>query len=277
MYVDSKFISDVVNGFAEVCPGDSQLCVAKDMFGAPNYASEVFQYVYAMRYVPAYYFEYCVLASELSSRVKGYAHLNVASIGAGLCQDYYALRDNVKIPFTYSAYDAVQWAARARMPPVGDNFNIVAKSAQKISAGDLADVDVYFFPKSLSDIAGSGNGVLSAFGGNIAATKKKRLFFLVSYVSAGINKSPASQDFSDIDKALTAAGFSTTDQVRGSFYRGDKNGEGLRALHQNFIYPSNVKISCSSQDGLKCIKCDAIKSPIYKNTHMSFSIMEYTK
>ncbi|MBF0250109.1 MAG: hypothetical protein HQL35_05690, partial [Alphaproteobacteria bacterium] len=155
MVIQSNFIHDIVVNFRNALPTPPQLCEAKDdAYSMEDYANEEWQKVYALRLLPAYYFEYCDLAADLNRRAAGDCKsLNVASFGCGLCQDYHALSHNLTVPFSYTGYDAVDWAARAYMPKTKNNFRFINRGVEGLTTSDVQAMDVFFFPKSLTDIA----------------------------------------------------------------------------------------------------------------------------
>lgn len=191
MKINRSLISEIVDNFFDAINSREDLCkISRSEHTLEFYKQHAYQELYALRFLPAYYFEYCVLAEKLYGRVRqNYSHLNIASFGCGLSPDYYALRDNLhKVTFSYTGFDAVQWSSQKHMPAVGSNHQFVFKSVQNITAHELSNIDVFVFPKSIGDIRNSGENVIEALAQKIASTKKDKIFFLNSYVTRSFNK-----------------------------------------------------------------------------------------
>ena len=111
MHINTKFISDTTDSFYESLPKTKKMCKAATFEAKNNfYKKKIYQKIYALRYLPAYYFEYCLLAKELRSRLKNknIKYVKVLSLGCGLSPDYYALKHNLRgIKFDYTGYDLV--------------------------------------------------------------------------------------------------------------------------------------------------------------------------
>lgn len=286
MQIDRTFIYEVVNNFFNQIESRDDLCkISKTEHTLEFYKKPAYQELYALRFIPAYYFEYCVLADKLYSRVKrDYTHLNIASFGCGLSPDYYALKDNLReIKFNYSGFDAVEWRSQNHMPKVESNHQFIFKCVQNIRVQELHDMDVFVFPKSIGDIRDSGDDVIETLAQKIASTPKRRIFFLNSYVTHSFNKPIDVKDFSAIHSALTKAGFNCDDDHSITFFEHDginiDKNIGLRKINNEFVYPPNKEVTCGEFDSTDeiCAECIVPKSPIFTNQFMSFQILEYTK
>lgn len=283
MFVDQNFISDVVNNFHDVITARPDLCLAaKSELNLDAYKRKAFQELYALRYIPAYYFEYCVLANELNDRIANRNQpINVFSLGCGLSPDYYALRDNLdKCNFNYFGLDVVLWSSRQHMPAVGVNYSFIHKSVSNLNSNDICDADVFVFPKSIGDIRDSKEGALDVVANVISKTKKNSLFFLNSYITKEKNKPLDLAGFKVIHNALLAAGFTTSDDVDKTFYLNSKSEKGaLISINNGFVYPDGKRVSCSKQSvkDPDCKECPVPKSPIFTNQFMSFHLMEYVR
>lgn len=286
MIVNGAFIEDVVNSFHKQITARKNLCATcRTEHNLEFYRQHAYQELYALRYLPAYYFEYCVLANLLYRRVQGdYDSLNIASLGCGLSPDYYAFKDNLKtIDFSYLGYDATQWSTQKHMPEAGKNLNFIFKSVQAITPEELKGIDVYVFPKSIGDIRSSGKNVLEDFAGKVVSTTKSRLFFLISYVSAGFDSPVDTSDFQVIHKKLVESGFQTEDDPKSSFISHDNITKtrplGLRKINKGFLYPNDKFISCNEhkKEDAICKSCMVPRKPILYNSYMSFQLLEYIK
>jgi hypothetical protein len=281
MEINSEFIDELVGSFHDELLLDGDWCRAADFDPTNNfYKKKIYQKIYALRYLPAYYFEYCVLANELYKRIDDeYISLNVASFGCGLAPDYYALRDNLgDIHFNYLGYDSVEWSTQALMPTTHDNFKFVFKSIRNIEDDELNGIDVYIFPKSIGDIESSGVGVIDKLATLIASSPQKRLFFLNSFVSNDNKISQHLNIFKKIDKALLSAGFKTDDDINKTYHRGNSYGMALTTINSNFVYPNERFIECEYEGNkFDCQNCNVIKRPILTNKYMDYQILEYNR
>lgn len=286
MQINRTFIDDVVSNFFDAIKSRNDLCkISQTEHTLEFYKKHAYQELYALRFIPAYYFEYCVLADKLYCRVKrDYKHLNIASFGCGLSPDYYALRDNLReIEFNYSGFDAVQWSSQKHMPKAGGDHQFIFRSAQNITSQELHDMDVFVFPKSIGDIRNSGDNVIETLAQKIASTPKNRIFFLNSYVTHSFNKPIDIKNFSAVHSALTKAGFNCDDDHSMTFFKHDgitKDKKiGLRKIDYEFVYPPNKDVTCGKFDSTDeiCAECIVPKSPIFTNQFMSYQILEYVK
>jgi len=264
----------------------TDLCLAaKTELNLDAYNRKAFQELYALRYIPAYYFEYCALANELDSRLrKKFSNINVVSLGCGLCPDYYALMGNlVRCAFNYTGYDVIEWSRRQFMPPIESNYKFVQSSVTDLNISDITNIDAFVFPKSIGDIRDSKEGAIDKLAATISATQKDRLFFLNSYVTKDMNRPLDLSAFITIHDALLAAGFSTKDDVNKTFYLHDgvttDKPIGLFKINSGFEYPDKNRVTCDKQDDNApgCKICPVPKSPIFTNKFMSFHLMEYER
>jgi len=244
-----------------------------------NYKKRSYQKLYTLRYFPAYYLEYCILADALRRRLgENCPRVKIASFGCGICPDYFALRDNLAgIPFEYVGYDRCEWSTQGLIPDAKEkNFSFEFFTTSDFELGDLDDIDVFVFPKSIGDI--DANGGLEHLAEVIASTQKERVFFLNSYVSNGTqNLSANSRYFKKIHDALTKNGFKTEDSVSKASYSGSF-GDGLRKICWDFCYPEEYLIKCEDQGStLHCSGCGVLKYPVMTNKFMEYQILEYVR
>lgn len=284
--IDSGFVKEVVDSFHSTITSRADLCkTCKSEYTFDFYQKKAYQELYALRFLPAYYFEYCVLANDLYGRVKDrYRNLKIMSLGCGLSPDYFAFRDNLNgIAFEYIGYDAVEWTSQKYMPKPGPNYQFVFGNVAKIADDEMSQVDVFVFPKSIGDIERGAEGLVATLGKKIAKEGKDRIFFLNSYVTKDFDNPIDKEKFLAIHKALSAAGYSTNDNPNVSYYKHDGITKdkpiGLRKIHYDFVYPPDRSVSCDKKDASDdvCNECMVPKSPIFTNQYMSFSILEYVR
>jgi hypothetical protein len=279
MNINPNFINTVLDNFYNALHEDQDGWCRIAHFDADNnyYADATYQKVYALRYLPAYYFEFCYLASWLNSRIDGYRHLNIASLGCGLSPDYYALKDNLEIDFRYSGFDVANWSVRNLMPELDEDFQIFESGAGGLTQDQANEFDVYIFPKSIRDIYGSDPLSLENLANLVGQSNKRRIFFINSFVSDNNVKSNDLEFFIKVHNILIQHGFTCQDNIRDTYNVHDKV-IGLRGIDNNFLYPDNRIVVCRNRgQNQLCNFCIVVKKPILKNKFISFQILEYLR
>ncbi|WP_252090846.1 hypothetical protein [Pseudomonas sp. MWU13-3659] len=282
MNYNAAFVDELLGNFhASFLKNEHKWCdFARVNPEGDAYRKWVYQKLYTLRYFPAYYLEYCVLAEKLKARLGQYDEcLQVASFGCGICPDYYALRDNLgEIEFEYTGYDSCRWSMRKLVPKDNsDNLSFCHLNIGALDSVDLDDVDVFIFPKSIGDIARSGG--LERLARLIARTEKKRVFFLNSFISSGRNeKSIDLSCFDGVHEALIKSGFGTEDDRSKTSYEGGAFDVGLVRVSSDFNYPERLMINCEREgSSLLCEGCNVIKRPVMRNRFMEYQLLEYTR
>lgn len=278
MNINRDFINQFVLSFHDSIMEDGQLCEFSDTLPENgSYDNVTYQKIYALRFIPAYYFEYCILAEELKNRLlpDGPNAINIASFGCGLYPDYYALSHNMDgINFHYTGYDVCRWESRALLPAHIGNITFNNASIDDITQHELNQYDVFFFPKSLGDIAANAN--LNAFAEKIAQISKERIFFLNSFISTEHRRNDHHINiFGTIDSALTRMGFECADDRTETYYnyQGENRSHGLKRINHNFHYPDILPICRDDCEEA----CNANKSPVFTNMFMNYQLLEYTR
>lgn len=286
MRVSRKFIEDTVMSYHASFSADKNWCNISAL--APvntSYAKRKYQKIYALRFIPAYYFEYCALASLLRSRLNALKikDVKIASFGCGLCPDYYALEENLLgIDFEYVGFDRVHWSTQDLMPAKGDNFSFRVELADGLDEGEIDDFDVFIFPKSIRDIADSDDEALVDLARSLSGSPKKRIFFMNSFVCTKGQRSLDTPYFTVIHDALLEAGFSCQDDHKETFYRkkpgSDKSYAALISINNNFVYPGQGFVVCPERGSMDdCETCNVVKRPIFSNEFMDYQLLEYVK
>lgn len=274
--IQSEFLNELVKNFAKKLTNDDTLCDLSDFTPEnANYSNLEYQKLYALKYLPAYYFEYSVLAKNLNNRLKqsNLDKVNVLSLGCGLIPDYYALEHNLScVAFEYHGIDACKWEARTYLPPYDlKKVKLYTDTVDNLTSKHVSVFDVIIFPKSIGDIDSNAN--LDKLATEIAKTTKNKLYFLNSFVSYSVQNKEHINLFGKIHDKLLAAGFTTSDKHRRSFYFGDHLGVGLKRINYNFNYHTDGFELC--EEG--CNGCSVIKSPILTNHYMDYQILEYSR
>lgn len=285
MEYNAEFIDELLVSFHTSFMGDyTDWCkIARYEPSGNHYMSKKFQKLYALRYFPAYYLEYCILADLLRKKVEDdYDYLNIYSFGCGLAPDYYALRDNLgNIAFDYHGFDHLSWSTQTLVPSPDANFAFTYNTVLNLTAADINDVDVFVFPKSIGDIAASDVNAMPEMASLIASTNNDRVFFLNSFVSSG-NGYKISSDvnfFKHVHDAMLASGFSTNQKWNQTYCWGgtpEEGAVGLRKIHSDFCYPDEYMIQCGKKEDVAlCNGCNVVKKPILSNRFIDYQIMEY--
>ncbi|QMD24103.1 hypothetical protein HVZ46_05945 [Citrobacter freundii] len=278
MKIDRDFIHEIVNNFHGSIMLDGDLCDYSHFSpDNENYDDKIYQKIYALKYIPAYYFEYCVLAWELSERLmkNDIKNINISSFGCGLHPDYFALLHNLKnVKFDYHGYDTCQWTTRELLPPSNDNLYLHTVSASAITQDSINKTDVFIFPKSLGDIA--ENIDIKDFSARISNSKKNRVFFLNSFITVDHKlNNHHTEIFSLFHKEMLKKGFVTSDSNERTYYRGDHIYQGLKGIDYSFDYPQNIQL-CEDVEKYDC-KCRVVHNPVLTNSYMNYQILEYSR
>lgn len=286
MIINRNFIDHLLEAFHGAFVEEDNWCEVSGL--NPDieiYGKHKYQKLYALKYLPAYYFEYCVLASKLHMRLckNDQDDISIASLGCGLSPDYYALLHNLTDKnFTYHGYDAYEWKMKELMPEVEDNYSFIWSSIRRLTEEQISQYDAFIFPKSIGDINDSSKlctppiDIIDTFASVLAKTSKDRIYFLNSFVSKEVQNTPHVKLFEKIHNKLIESGFTCSDNYKETFYRGQKKGQGLKGIDYDFHYNSEYFIHCEDEDE-SCRYCNVTKSPILTNKFMDYQILEYSR
>ncbi|MGE1174807.1 hypothetical protein [Pseudomonas sp. BW7P1] len=286
MKVSRDFIDEMVMSYHESFVKGKNWCKIATL--APvneSYKYLSYQKLYALRFIPAYYFEYCALADELCTRLNELKvkSVTVASLGCGLCPDYYALNDNMKgVEFDYVGFDRVHWSTRRLMPDTGENFTFDVRFAHALESEEISSFDVFVFPKSIRDIAESSDGALERLAQSLAGTSKKRIYFMNSFVCTKGQRSLDVDFFNVIHEALVGVGFECLNDHEQTYFKEHPYTKApyaaLNTINRNFVYPNEGRIVCPNVGEMdECGVCNVIKSPIFSNEFMDYQLLEYVR
>lgn len=277
MIINGNFIQEVVSRIHANISNQSLCSYANWTPLNGNYSDSTYQGIYALRYLPAYYFEYAVLANILSCRIRQgeYDSLNIASFGCGLYPDYFALEHNLThTHFTYVGYDSSDWQTRKLMPDARLPLILSNQPIDDINEATLGLFDVFIFPKSIGDIGSTSN--LDVFAEKIGNTKKNRLFFLNSFIiKDNINNENEVALFSKLHEKLLSKGFMTNDNHEQTKHKGAA-GSALWLINNNYQYPSGFAL-CTLNKTQCSTNCAVRYSPILTNKNMGFQFLEYKR
>lgn len=266
MQVDSQFIDQVTTSFSNAFRLDYNTWCS--LAGATpinmHYGTQAYQKLYALKYIPAYYFEYCYLAELFHKRINGkLTEITIASLGCGLAPDYYALRDNLhNINMNYVGFEPADWHTRTFMPPLGGNATLYKLGVGMLHQELINSMDAFIFPKSIGDINNSDPNGLKNLAALISNSPKKNIFLLNSYVTKNHTQSPDLKIFlSVVHAALIQQGFQCKDSPNTTFSCGTTTTCGLSALNINFQYPSRNYVQCAKRQAVpQCDQCNVISN-----------------
>lgn len=277
MNINTRFIENVVNSFHRSLLKDGLLCEFSSVTpDNANYNNQTYQKLYALKYYPAYYFEYSCLAEELQHRLSHArkSNIDILSLGSGLYPDYFSLEHNLSASFSYTGYDACNWPTTNLLPNTPRNINLINRSIDTLTTNDLSKYDVFIFPKSIGDIATSAD--IKMLGDKIAQTSKKTIYFLNSFIiRENINNNEQVSLFEKIHLSLINAGYTTTDDHKNTYHQGKEN-TALWRINNGFVYPSNISL-CDNKDEECPHHCNVCHSPILTNKYMGYQLLEYNK
>ncbi|WP_252090849.1 hypothetical protein [Pseudomonas sp. MWU13-3659] len=284
MKYDSQFVDRVLERFHKSFNRSAhRWCeFSHDGLRAQAYRSTIYQKLYVLRYFPAYYLEYCILASLLKRRLgDAYSSVQIASFGCGVCPDFHALKANLEgLDFDYIGYDSCQWSTRKLIAlEESDSLGFQHVHIKSLTPVDLDEVDVFIFPKSISDLGQTGG--LEHLAETIAATEKHRVFFLNSFVYGGGDRDDSDlRRFDIIHAALERKGFITLDDRETTHIgrKGMGRGRSLRAITHDYAYPQAHFITCARKGSkAECQGCNVVKYPVVTNNFMGFQLLEYNR
>lgn len=265
-----------------------------------KYENKKYQYIYALRYLTAYYFEYCEMAHYFNEIIKNLKDFtpSILSLGCGLGQDYIALLNNLK-KFKYSGYDVVDWS-KTREYIFDSTFNGKFLNQSISEVDDIEKYNTFIFPKSIMDIyeqkdeLSEQGYLIKEFAGKISKSNQRKLFFLNSYV---INEEIKKQSlkshmepFDKIDDYLKNEGYT---KIIHKNVTGAKNklNDRLRSINNNhslkipYITPFECNQKSPPNKGA-CYcdlskneekECGIIKTPIVSESFICYQIIEYKK
>ncbi len=257
-----------------------------------SYQLKVNQQRYILKYFAAYFCEYYHTYSETLKKAIEHkiSNINIMSIGCGCGVDFYALNCMVKdehiecLNITYTGIDAINWSYRPEGAPIKSVFE--NKLFINISADDVANINIFTFPKSLTELNSSE---LSKFGKNIADNNKQdRIFFINSYITddssagervGGIGK------FKNVFDELIKGGYSTEGDP-SSYTHLTEGDAGLSKNFDFFKIPDevveqvkNLKSKCEHRLTHKhqCQSCNIDFWPMMKGKYLAYKIFEFVR
>ncbi|TVL65623.1 hypothetical protein A9X75_11245 [Brachyspira hyodysenteriae] len=250
-----------------------------------DYQKEHIQQLYLLRYSYAYIFEYQEIYKNIFEKFnilkENRNSINILSIGAGSCLDYYAILDifeknnnyyNLKI--NYKSIDPIDWLYK---PEIDRHFynedinKLHTLKHLKTTLGEYLNTDtindnIIIFPKSISEIS---QYELSLLPDKIMINK---IYLVVSFRNQ--------YDRNKLNKLLEVFKEKNFFYDKNSIINYDKiDNSGIASKGLFDIYPDDIikymnNLSCNcNKDKNICQGCNIDKDPILKKSYMNYIII----
>ncbi|GAB7193873.1 hypothetical protein [Dickeya oryzae] len=278
-YIQNKLLS-VFSDFK----GEEWCGLNLSNFSLNGYAIKAHQQAYMLKYYSAYFCELYDAYKHFLSQYSG-RRVNVLSIGCGSGVDCEALnRINIDsgrfLDIKYIGVDAVDWDYR----PVFNWASYQHKSADDIDDADVCDIDLFVFPKSLTELDESTRVHIAET--IIKNSHKDKVYFLNTYVT---NRPPlfnyidGINQFKTINDQLVKNSWCSLSDPSEYWYLKDLGW--LRYSFDFFSIPNevapfvgNLKENCGSQDDSdKCRECHVGFHPIFNGNYLAYGVVGYEK
>jgi len=261
-------------------------------FDKNSYRVKVFQQFYLLKYFAAYFAEYYMAYSRFMSKhykIFEGKTLKILSIGFGSGIDLSALSCvisdfNINIEIDYYGIDPIDWNYKPQTIP----FNFTQKLMRELTAEEISDIDLFVFPKSLTDIS---NIDCEHFANLILeSSNKEEIFFLNSFIT----KNSDSGNVSGSDNVKRIYQILSKDNVWKE--EGDNLGKYMRlsnfdlslrkAVPQCFGYPDcswqlkgNLADSCPKKHPThnQCQQCNIEFFPMMRGKYLAYQILHLKK
>ncbi|MEZ8082411.1 hypothetical protein [Enterovibrio norvegicus] len=254
------------------------------LLNADSYFATVNQQKYILKYYGAYFCELYGMYEKFIREFKE-NELTVLSFGCGSGVDCEALNRVIvdlgkNIEINYVGIDIVNWNYRPNFPWA--TFKTMC--ASEIKTSDVADVDLFVFPKSLTELSKETRGRIGELISQ--GSSKEHIFFINTYVTDNAvdgNRVDGIAQFSTINNILKNANWSCSSSPTEYLYK--TNGDWLGYNFNFFKLPDELKpfveklkVNCQNQDGSsECIKCDIDFIPILNSRYLAFNLLEYKR
>ena len=248
-----------------------------------NYSLPVNQQKYILKYYGAYFCELYGMYEKFLRSFRG-THLNVLSLGCGSGVDCEALNRvridlGLDLEINYVGIDIVNWNYR----PDFAWADFQTKCASEIAYSDVELVDLFIFPKSLTEIP---NAYLVNIG-DLISTKSNldNVFFINTYVTDNAESSRVDglDQFGAINRLMESNGWDSLSEPGKFYYKIDGNWLGRNF---NFFklpdelkpFVEELKGNCQNQNQSEdCSNCDIDFIPILNSRYLAYNLLEYKR
>ncbi|MBT3817536.1 MAG: hypothetical protein HOE80_03765 [Candidatus Magasanikbacteria bacterium] len=172
---------------------DGQWCKMTTGFSQSAYTDSLRQADYLLRYYGMYFTSYYATYRRFLRKYEAIfsqKRLHILSIGTGSGIDFFALNRAIedlllenkikrRQQYHYTGIDPVAW----NYQPISTKFHFKQIDIKKLTPQDIENVDLFIFPRSLSDIERTDPLSLTRLARLVSNhTNRDRLFFINSYV-----------------------------------------------------------------------------------------------
>jgi len=259
-----------------------------------SYQDELNQEYYLLKYFPAYFTEYYHALEKFFKDYKKNS-LKVISIGCGAGIDFYALKfliesKNLDIEYDYTCIDIIDWSYK----PNENNFNFNHADINDVEDSIFDDVDLIVFPKILTELdTKTIEHIISLLD---ISNLKDELYFLNSYITddSHLKQINGIEQFKLICTYLTQQyttnratdfGLTKDEKITCSSYIYISEHQGLRSIHDFFVYPqeilyifSNLEKKCNYvQDSTECNQCNIGTYPMMNTKYIAYLVVKFKR
>ena len=286
MITINQYLNNVFDDFSEYVSGSESLCKLKELTfeagNTPDYNSKYIQQLYLLRYTFAYAFEYKKMYTEILERLGG-KKIEVTSLGCGPMTDYWSLcQANKDHSFEYIGIDVLNWEYKFESIKSNPYSFIQNNMVEYIRELDALHSDIYFFPKSISEIRDNDLTNLCDCFQTKRITKDK-IFIGVSLRSDKTSYEMDSKKLDSIQQAIKKNGFN---RIFKTEYPEDVK-KAIISCDSSFVYPDEAKNlladlfeKCNSYEEDKCGKdCQEhlVRHPVLTTNNIRYRILEFER
>lgn len=264
-------------------------CLTFESGSIPDYADENVQQLYLLRYAFAYAFEYTQMYYDVLENMRECDHISVTSVGCGSMLDYWALAYALDSKFfwgtqiEYIGIDKINWGYRFDQRECDTIHWFLGNIIDYFVNINRLDSDIYFFPKSISELSEKDMSVIETIFSRVPIYKN-RFFLCIS-----LREDPGSIDrdlvkSKRIINAIKRNGFNTRNAVdEYVLFDGE---QGIVKCDENFIYPEDAlyflkDLNTKCRDYIKnCMSnCSRYLNrwPILKTNHIRYQVIMFER
>lgn len=157
-FIDNK-MDEIFNDFQEYLNDEDRYCRLKDFrFNnghTPEYSNELIQQYYLLKYLPAYFTEYCCIYDDIINSNFLDEDYNILSIGCGCGIDLWGAKfatEDSDIDIRYTGLDIVDWRY---WDSVGiEEVYYLNNDINELEELDEEEYNIIMFPKSIGELDG---------------------------------------------------------------------------------------------------------------------------
>ncbi|WHP29636.1 hypothetical protein QMG90_12485 [Trabulsiella odontotermitis] len=253
-------------------------------FNSNGYSSKVNQQQYILKYYGAYFCELYGMYKKLLQSFNG-DELTILSIGCGSGVDCEALNrvvidENKTVTIKYVGIDLIDWHYRPNFPWA----QFKTRCASTLQAADVEDVDLFVFPKSLTELSLDIRKHIADL--IVKNSKKNPIYFINTYATYNAhdnNSINGIDEFQTISKILTDDGWQCDQEPNYYTYFIKQRWLGLdftffKLPDDVLPFVSELKDSCNNHNNSpQCMACNINFWPVFSNKYLAYSLLKYTR